>query len=136
YRPDLLVVVAYGLILPQAVLEMPRLGCWNVHASLLPRWRGAAPIQRALAAGDEATGVCLMRMEAGLDTGPILLSRRTPIRAGDTGGSLHDRLSALGAEVLSDGLARLLAATHPRPRPRTPPVRLMRTNSPRPKRIW
>ncbi|TAM59570.1 MAG: methionyl-tRNA formyltransferase [Rhodanobacter sp.] len=109
YRPDLLVVVAYGLILPRQVLAIPRLGCWNVHASLLPRWRGAAPIQRAILAGDEESGVDLMRMEAGLDTGPILLERRTPIAREDTAGTLHDRLSALGAELLAEGLARLLA---------------------------
>ena len=109
HAPDLLVVVAYGLILPRAVLAIPPLGCWNVHASLLPRWRGAAPIQRAILAGDAETGVDLMRMEAGLDTGPILLERRTAIRPDDTGGSLHDRLAALGAEVLAEGLARLLA---------------------------
>ena len=102
--PDLLVVVAYGLILPRAVLAIPRLGCWNVHASLLPRWRGAAPIQRALLAGDAETGVCLMQMEPGLDTGPVLLTRRTPIAADDTGGRLHDRLAALGADVLGEGL--------------------------------
>ncbi|HET7299183.1 MAG TPA: methionyl-tRNA formyltransferase [Oleiagrimonas sp.] len=106
--PDLMIVVAYGLILPQAVLDMPHLGCWNVHASLLPRWRGAAPIQRAIAAGDAETGVNLMRMEAGLDTGPVLLERRTPIAADDTGGRLHDRLAALGAEVLHEGLQRIL----------------------------
>jgi methionyl-tRNA formyltransferase len=109
YRPDLLVVVAYGLILPRKVLSIPRLGCWNVHASVLPRWRGAAPIQRAILAGDAESGVDLMRMEAGLDTGPVLLSRCTPIRRGDTGGSLHDRLAALGAEVLAEGLRRTLA---------------------------
>jgi methionyl-tRNA formyltransferase len=109
YRADLLVVVAYGLILPRKVLAMPRLGCWNVHASLLPRWRGAAPIQRAILAGDGESGVDLMQMEAGLDTGPVLLERRTPIARDDTGGSLHDRLSALGAEVLSDGLHRVVA---------------------------
>ncbi|MGN6654038.1 MAG: methionyl-tRNA formyltransferase [Rhodanobacter sp.] len=109
YRPDLLVVVAYGLILPRKVLAIPRLGCWNVHASALPRWRGAAPIQRAILAGDAGTGVDLMRMEAGLDTGPVLLSRRTPIHRDDTGGSLHDRLAALGAEVLAEGLRRTLA---------------------------
>ncbi|WP_062537903.1 methionyl-tRNA formyltransferase, partial [Mizugakiibacter sediminis] len=107
YAPELMVVVAYGLILPRAVLAIPPLGCWNVHASLLPRWRGAAPIQRALLAGDAETGVCLMRMEAGLDTGPVLLVRRTPIAPDDTGGSLHDRLAALGAEVLAEGLARV-----------------------------
>ena len=109
YRPDLLIVVAYGLILPRKVLAIPRLGCWNVHASLLPRWRGAAPIQRAILAGDEETGVDLMQMEAGLDTGPVMLQRRTPIHRGDTGGSLHDRLSALGAELLAEGLCRTLA---------------------------
>jgi methionyl-tRNA formyltransferase len=104
YEADLMVVVAYGLILPQAVLDTPRLGCWNVHASLLPRWRGAAPIQRAIAAGDTITGVCLMQMEKGLDTGPVLLQLKTPIGPKDNGGSLHDRLSQLGAEVLRDGL--------------------------------
>ena len=109
YRPDLLVVVAYGLILPRKVLAIPRLACWNVHASLLPRWRGAAPIQRAILAGDRESGVDLMQMEAGLDTGPVLLQRRSPIAREDTGGSLHDRLSQLGAEVLADGLRRLLA---------------------------
>lgn len=104
--PDLLVVVAYGQILPQAVLDIPRLDSWNVHASLLPRWRGAAPIQRAIAAGDTETGVCLMRMEAGLDTGPVLLRESTPIRATDTADTLHDRLAALGAGVLGAGLRR------------------------------
>jgi len=113
YRPDLLVVVAYGLILPRKVLAIPRLACWNVHASLLPRWRGAAPIQRAILAGDRESGVDLMQMEAGLDTGPVLLQRRTPIAREDTGGSLHDRLSQLGAEVLADGLRRLLAGEIP-----------------------
>ena len=117
YAPDLLVVVAYGLILPQAVLDIPALGCWNVHASLLPRWRGAAPVQRAIAAGDRETGVCLMQMEAGLDTGPVLLERRTPIADGDTGGSLHERLAVLGAEVLAEGLARALADDLPAPTP-------------------
>ena len=113
FEPDLLVVVAYGLILPRKVLALPRQGCWNVHASLLPRWRGAAPIQRAILAGDTETGVDLMRMEAGLDTGPVLLERRTPIMVDDTGGSLHDRLSTLGAEVLAEGLSRWLAGTLP-----------------------
>ena len=107
YAPDLFVVIAYGLILPTAVLAIPRLGCWNVHASLLPRWRGAAPVQRAILAGDVETGVCLMQMEAGLDTGPVLLSARTPIEPDDTGGSLHDRLAELGAQVLADGLRRV-----------------------------
>jgi methionyl-tRNA formyltransferase len=109
YRADLMVVVAYGLILPRKVLALPRLGCWNVHASLLPRWRGAAPIQRAILAGDSESGVDLMQMEAGLDTGPVLLERRTPIERQDTGGSLHDRLSALGADVLAEGLRRVIA---------------------------
>jgi len=108
YAPDLVVVVAYGLILPKSVLALPRLGCWNVHASLLPRWRGAAPIQRAILAGDIQTGIDLMQMEAGLDTGPVLIEARTPIAVDDTGGTLHDRLAALGAQVLADGLARVL----------------------------
>ncbi|MFG3448456.1 methionyl-tRNA formyltransferase [Stenotrophomonas sp. NPDC047960] len=112
-QPDLLVVVAYGLILPKAVLAIPTHGCWNVHASLLPRWRGAAPIQRAIQAGDAETGVCLMQMEAGLDTGPVLLRQHTPIQAGELGGSLHDRLAELGAQVLSDGLGLLRAGLKP-----------------------
>ena len=116
-QPDLVVVVAYGLILPTSVLAIPRLGCWNVHASLLPRWRGAAPIQRAIEAGDRETGVCLMQMEKGLDTGPVLLSLSTPITGDDTGGSLHDRLSLLGAEVLEDGLKLLRAGLRPTPQP-------------------
>jgi len=96
-QADLMVVVAYGLILPQAVLDLPRLGCINSHASLLPRWRGAAPIQRAIEAGDDESGVTVMQMEAGLDTGPMLLKVSTPITAEDTGGTLHDRLAALGS---------------------------------------
>lgn len=112
-QPDLMVVVAYGLILPKAVLAIPTHGCWNVHASLLPRWRGAAPIQRAIQAGDAETGVCLMQMEAGLDTGPVLLRQHTPIQAGELGGSLHDRLAELGAQVLSDGLGLLRAGLKP-----------------------
>ncbi|MEJ1097656.1 MULTISPECIES: methionyl-tRNA formyltransferase [unclassified Pseudoxanthomonas] len=111
--PDLIVVVAYGLILPQAILDIPRYGCWNVHASLLPRWRGAAPIQRAIEAGDAETGVCLMQMEAGLDTGPVLLTQRTSIGAEETGGQLHDRLADMGAAVLSDGLGLLRAGIRP-----------------------
>jgi methionyl-tRNA formyltransferase len=114
--PDLMVVVAYGLILPKAVLAIPTHGCWNVHASLLPRWRGAAPIQRAIEAGDAESGVCLMQMEAGLDTGPVLLEQRTAITASDTGGDLHDRLAALGAQVLADGLGLLRAGLKPVPR--------------------
>ena len=94
---DVAVVVAYGLILPQAVLDAPARGCLNIHASLLPRWRGAAPIHRAIMAGDVATGVCIMQMDEGLDTGPVLLRHDLPIGAGETTAELHDRLSALGA---------------------------------------
>ncbi|MEO0360962.1 MAG: methionyl-tRNA formyltransferase [Pseudomonadota bacterium] len=108
---DVAVVVAYGLILPQPVLDAPRRGCLNLHASLLPRWRGAAPIQRAIMAGDEETGVCVMRMEAGLDTGPVALTARTPIRADDTAATLHDRLSALGAPLMVEALDRLAGGT-------------------------
>ena len=99
-----MVVVAYGLILPRRVLDAPRLGCINIHASLLPRWRGAAPIQRAVLAGDEETGITIMQMEEGLDTGPMLLKRICSIREGETGGSLHDRLSEMGAEALMAAL--------------------------------
>ncbi|HEL4844870.1 MULTISPECIES: methionyl-tRNA formyltransferase [Stenotrophomonas] len=116
-QPDLMVVVAYGLILPKAVLAIPTHGCWNVHASLLPRWRGAAPIQRAIQAGDAKTGVCLMQMEAGLDTGPVLLHQELPIAGTDTGGQLHDKLAELGAQVLSDGLGLLRAGIKPIARP-------------------
>ena len=112
-KPDLMVVVAYGLILSQKVLDIPTYGCWNVHASLLPRWRGAAPIQRAIEAGDARTGVCLMRMEKGLDTGPVLLSQAIDIGPEETGGQLHDRLSELGAQVLNDGLGLLRAGIVP-----------------------
>lgn len=116
-EPDLMVVVAYGLLLPQKILDIPAYGCWNVHASLLPRWRGAAPIQRAIEAGDRETGVCLMQMEKGLDTGPVLLSQALAIGAQETGGQLHDRLAELGAQVLSDGLGLLRAGIRPVPRP-------------------
>jgi methionyl-tRNA formyltransferase len=104
---DVAVVVAYGLILPQPVLEAPRLGCLNIHASLLPRWRGAAPIQRAIMAGDAETGICIMQMEAGLDTGPVLLRAATPITDADTGAVLHDRLSQMGARLIIQALADL-----------------------------
>jgi methionyl-tRNA formyltransferase len=107
YRPDLLVVAAYGLILPPAILDVPRLGCINVHASLLPRWRGAAPIQRAIMAGDTRTGITIMQMDAGLDTGAILRARACPIRPEDTGGTLHDRLAVLGADLLEETLDAL-----------------------------
>ncbi|BCJ04367.1 methionyl-tRNA formyltransferase [Pseudomonas sp. RtIB026] len=106
-KPDLMVVVAYGLILPQAVLDIPRLGCINSHASLLPRWRGAAPIQRAVEAGDSESGVTVMRMEAGLDTGPMLLKVVTPIGADDTGGTLHDRLAEMGPPAVVQAIAGL-----------------------------
>ena len=108
---DLMVVVAYGLLLPQRVLDAPRLGCVNIHASLLPRWRGAAPIQRAVLAGDAETGITIMRLEAGLDTGPMLLVRRLPIAGDETGGSLHDKLSVLGAEALMAALPGIAAGT-------------------------
>ena len=111
---DLLIVAAYGLILPQAVLDIPRFGGINIHASLLPRWRGAAPIQRALLAGDTQTGVCIMRMTAGLDTGPVLLAESLPIAADDTAGSLHDKLAELGARLL------LQTLRIPWPAPATP----------------
>ncbi|MGY1425935.1 methionyl-tRNA formyltransferase [Lysobacter sp. A289] len=117
FKPDLLVVVAYGLILPQAVLDIPTQGCWNVHASLLPRWRGAAPIQRAIQADDARTGVCLMKMEKGLDTGPVVLSLTLDIGSDETGGQLHDRLAELGAQVLADGLGLLRAGIRPIPQP-------------------
>lgn len=108
---DLGVVVAYGQILPQAVLDAPRHGCLNIHASLLPRWRGAAPIQRAIMAGDAETGVGIMQMEAGLDTGPVRTTARTPIAADDTAGTLHDRLAQMGAELIVQVAANLDA--HP-----------------------
>lgn len=107
--PDLLVVAAYGLILPPAVLAIPRLGCVNVHASLLPRWRGAAPIQRAILVGDTETGICIMRMETGLDTGPVYARASCPIPREITGGELHDRLAVLGAETLRETLPALFA---------------------------
>ncbi len=106
-QPDVAVVVAYGLILPQAVLDAPRLGCLNIHASLLPRWRGAAPIHRAILAGDAETGVCIMQMAAGLDTGPVLLRAATPIGAVETTDDLQGRLSAMGARLIGEALSRL-----------------------------
>ena len=118
WHPDVLVVVAYGLILPKAVLEIPRLGCVNVHASLLPRWRGAAPVERALLAGDETTGVTIMLMEEGLDTGPVLLQRTLAIDPRDTGASLRARLAAEGAPLLLEalqGLASGALTPHPQP---------------------
>jgi methionyl-tRNA formyltransferase len=110
-RPDLMVVIAYGLLLPRAWLEWPRLGCINLHASLLPRWRGAAPIQRAVLAGDATTGVSVMQMDSGLDTGAVHLARSTPIHANETAGDLHDRLAALAAQALLEALPSLLGGT-------------------------
>ncbi|MBA4490563.1 methionyl-tRNA formyltransferase [Paracoccus sp. S1E-3] len=112
---DVAVVVAYGLILPRAVLDAPRLGCLNIHASILPRWRGAAPIHRAIMAGDAETGVAIMQMEAGLDTGPVLAEARTPIGPEETTADLHDRLAAMGAGLIVDVLARLPMAAVPQP---------------------
>jgi methionyl-tRNA formyltransferase len=112
---DLMVVAAYGLILPQVVLAMPRLGCINLHASLLPRWRGAAPIQRAILAGDAQTGVCIMQMEAGLDTGPVLHSAALPIAAEDTAASLHDKLAVLGGRLVVEALVGLPLPAAPQP---------------------
>jgi methionyl-tRNA formyltransferase len=111
WAPDLLVVVAYGLILPESVLALPRLGCLNIHGSLLPRWRGAAPIQRAILAGDAETGVTIMQLDAGLDTGPMLLDRRRPIHSHDTAGDLHDALAELGAAALAEALEGTMAGT-------------------------
>lgn len=110
-QPDLAVVVAYGLLLPPAVLAIPRVGCINVHASLLPRWRGASPIQAAILAGDPLSGISIMQMEAGLDTGPVFAMRELDIAATDTADSLHDRLAALGAELLSEVIDDVLAET-------------------------
>ncbi|MFH1660132.1 MAG: methionyl-tRNA formyltransferase [Rhodocyclaceae bacterium] len=112
---EVMVVAAYGLILPQVVLDMPRFGCINIHGSLLPRWRGAAPIQRALLAGDAETGVCIMQMEAGLDTGPVLLRGAFPIEASDTTATLHDRLAELGAKLVVEALGKLPLPAEPQP---------------------
>src|SRR5256885_9362144 len=107
FRADIIVVAAYGLILPQPVLELPRHGAINIHASLLPRWRGAAPIQRALLAGDRETGVSIMQMDTGLDTGPVLMQEKIPILEDDTLGTLHDRLAELGAGLMVQALDAL-----------------------------
>jgi methionyl-tRNA formyltransferase len=119
WSADVMVVAAYGLLLPQSILQTPRLGCINIHASLLPRWRGAAPIQRAIAAGDAQTGVTIMQMEAGLDTGPMLLTRAVSIDARETAATLHDRLATLGAQALLDALDEIAAGTA---RPRVQPA--------------
>jgi len=107
YAPDVFVVVAYGLLLPPALLELPRLGCLNIHASLLPRWRGAAPVARAIEAGDRKTGVCIMRMEAGLDTGPVMQCRELAIGPRETAGELQERLARIGAELIVGALDSL-----------------------------
>ena len=112
-KADAMIVAAYGLILPQDILALPRLGCINIHASLLPRWRGAAPIQRAILAGDTETGITIMQMDAGLDTGDMLLRRAIPIGADETSGELHDRLAALGAQMVNE----VLNALNTRPTP-------------------
>lgn len=112
-QPDLMVVVAYGLMIPDPLLTLPRFGCWNIHASLLPRWRGAAPIQRAIEAGDDQTGVCIMQIEATLDTGPVYMCLSTAIGALDTAGSLHDRLADLGAHALRDCIKLLIRGELP-----------------------
>jgi methionyl-tRNA formyltransferase len=118
YAPDVMVVVAYGLILPQPVLDTPRLGCLNIHASLLPRWRGAAPIQRAVLAGDTRTGISIMQMDAGLDTGPELLRREVEIGPRETAGELHDRLAPLGAAAIVEAVAGVANGTlRARPQP-------------------
>jgi methionyl-tRNA formyltransferase len=119
WAPDLVVVVAYGLILPAPVLALPRLGCLNIHGSLLPRWRGAAPIQRALLAGDTETGVTIMQLDAGLDTGPTVLERRHPIGVADTAGDLHDALAELGAAALLEAVDGLV---HGKLEPRAQPA--------------
>ena len=115
FAADAMIVAAYGLILPQAVLDMPRWGCLNIHASLLPRWRGAAPIHRAILAGDGTTGVCIMQMEAGLDTGPVLLVESLPITSSDTTGTLHDKLAELGAQMIVKALHQLPLKPNPQP---------------------
>ncbi|MDY6944188.1 MAG: methionyl-tRNA formyltransferase [Pseudomonadota bacterium] len=119
WSADLMIVVAYGLLLPKNVLDTPRLGCVNIHASLLPRWRGAAPIQRAIQAGDQQSGVTIMQMDVGLDTGPMLLERVTPIDARETAASLHDRLSMLGAQAVLEAIEAIAAGTAtPREQPK------------------
>ena len=120
-QADLMVVVAYGLLLPPAVLRAPRLGCVNIHASLLPRWRGAAPIQRAILAGDRRTGVTIMQMEAALDSGPVWLSRAIDIGENESGSQLHDRLAPLGAEALLEALPLLESGRQPVAQPQATP---------------
>lgn len=116
-KPDLFVVVAYGLMVPASLLALPSLGCWNIHASLLPRWRGAAPIHRCIEAGDEQTGVCIMQMEISLDTGPVYKRLATPIGSMDTAGVLHDRLAAMGAQALKQCIEMAVSGNLPEPQP-------------------
>jgi methionyl-tRNA formyltransferase len=120
FQPDLLVTAAYGLILPRAVLTLPRFGCWNLHASLLPRWRGASPINQAILHGDSETGISLMQMEAGLDTGPVLARAATVIHPEETAGQLHDRLAPMAAELLLSTLEQLEAGRPPQAQPQNP----------------
>ena len=117
WAPDLLVTAAYGLLLPKAVLDAPRLGCWNLHASLLPRWRGASPIQQAILAGDSQTGISLMQMDEGLDTGPVLMQQALDIGANETAGELHDRLSWLAADLLQEAIGAVDDNSLPTPWP-------------------
>jgi methionyl-tRNA formyltransferase len=119
HRADIAVVAAYGLILPPAILAAPGSGCWNIHASLLPRWRGAAPIQRAILAGDDRTGISIMKMEAGLDTGPVALMKEIKIGENETAGQLHDRLAALGAQLIVEAVG-LIESGRIEPRPQSP----------------
>lgn len=114
-QADLMVVTAYGLLLPEAVLQLPCFGCWNIHASLLPRWRGAAPIQRAIEAGDTTTGITIMQMDKGLDTGDMLLQRELTINSQDTSASLHDALASIGAEALQECVTALAEGKPPQP---------------------
>ncbi len=116
-EPELIITAAYGLLLPPAVLDLPRHGCWNLHASLLPRWRGASPIQQAILAGDADSGISLMQMDPGLDTGPVLMTRATAIDPEETAGGLHDRLAAIAAPLLIEALGQLQANTLPSAQP-------------------
>jgi len=115
-EPELLITAAYGLLLPRAVLDLPTHGCWNLHASLLPRWRGASPIQQAILAGDRETGISLMQMDAGLDTGPVILQSATPIDQSENAGALHDRLAGMAAALTVEALDRLVRGELPAPR--------------------
>ena len=119
YAPDLLITAAYGLLLPASILAEPRFGAWNLHASLLPRWRGASPIQQAILSGDEHTGISLMQMDVGLDTGPVFMQQSIPIEPHQTAGALHDRLAIVAAEIMNRGLDALLSDQLPSPTPQS-----------------